>query len=120
MPYLIIDGDDIGSKIEAHLLANDIDAFVTSSKEVSVAVDELAEALTKAPGIYVVSTGGDSILARVEESCVDSLGNLLSSLQRPGRFTFSAGIGDTLRETFIALRMAKATGKHRVVVYSHD
>jgi hypothetical protein len=106
--------------MEVHLLANDVDAFVTSSKEVSVAVGELADSLNKTPGVCVVSTGGDSVLAWVEGAYVDSLSNLLSGLQYPGRFTFSAGIGDSLRESFIALRMAKAAGKRRTVVYSHE
>jgi GTP cyclohydrolase III len=115
--YFIIDGDDVGKRVEAHLLANDVDSFVTSSKEISASVDDLVDSLNKIPGVYVVSAGGDSILARIDSSDTGSLGDLLSDLQRPGRFTFSAGIGETLRESFVALRMAKAAGKRCTVTY---
>ncbi|WP_370673377.1 mCpol domain-containing protein [Streptomyces sp. DvalAA-14] len=117
---MIIDGDDIGNRVEAHLLSNDVDSFTTSSKEISSSIDELVDSLNKIPGVYVVSTGGDSILARIDSAHIGSIGDLLSNLQRPGRFTFSAGIGDTLRESFVALRMAKATGKRRTVTYPRD
>lgn len=120
MSYLIIDGDDVGNKVEAHLLANDVDSFTASSKEISASIDGLVDALNKIPGVSVVSAGGDSILARLDSPAAGSMGDLLSGLQRPGRFTFSAGIGETLRESYVALRMAKAAGKRRTITYPRD
>lgn len=57
LSYLIIDGDDVGGKVEAHLLANDVDSFVASSKEISASIDELVDSLNEIPGVYVVSAG---------------------------------------------------------------
>lgn len=111
MPYLILDGDDVGSKVEAHLLANDLQSFTTSSNEISTSIERLANCLNNITGVSVISVGGDSILAQVDLPETSLLHNQLSELQRPGEFTFSAGIGKTLRESFIALRMAKTAGK---------
>lgn len=120
LSYLIIDGDDVGNKVEAHLLANDVDSFVASSKEIFVSIDKLVDSLNEIPGVCVVSAGGDSILARIDNPDIGSICDRLSDLQCPGQFTFSAGIGETLRESFVALRMAKAAGKRRAVTYPRD
>ncbi|WP_443060430.1 mCpol domain-containing protein [Streptomyces sp. NBC_00459] len=120
LSYLIIDGDDVGGKVEAHLLANDVDSFVASSKEISASIDQLVDSLNEIPGVYVVSAGGDSILARIDNPDIGSICDRLSGLQRPGQFTFSAGMGETLRESFVALRMAKAAGKRRAITYPRD
>ncbi|MEU5046523.1 mCpol domain-containing protein [Streptomyces griseorubiginosus] len=118
MAFAIIDGDDVGNRIESRILANDVTGFVRTSKMIADAVDRLAEMSSTVPGVDVVSAGGDSILLQVAESSIDPLSVVLKELQDPESFTFSVGIGQTLRESFIALRMAKSSGKCKISAYS--
>ncbi|MFD7897194.1 mCpol domain-containing protein [Streptomyces sp. NPDC059743] len=116
--FAIIDGDDVGHEIEAHLLTNDVSGFVRTSETISAAIELLASHASRIAGVTVVSVGGDSILLQVGENSITRLSDELEALQRPGHFTFSVGIGATLRESFIALRMAKSSGKCRITSYS--
>ncbi|NKQ27342.1 mCpol domain-containing protein [Streptomyces galbus] len=117
MLFAIIDGDDVGNKIESHLLADDVVGFVQTSKMISLAVETVAGRAAQVPGVAVISSGGDSILLQLSEESFSHLRDALATLQQPGRFTFSVGIGGTLRESFIALRMAKSSGKCKIATY---
>ncbi|MBQ0972294.1 mCpol domain-containing protein [Streptomyces sp. RK31] len=117
MLFAIVDGDDVGNKIESHLLANDVAGFVQTSKRISLAMETVAGSASRVPGVAVISTGGDSILLQLSEDSITRLSDALEVLQQPGQFTFSVGVGRTLRESFIALRMAKSSGKCRVSIY---
>ncbi|MFF6992999.1 mCpol domain-containing protein [Streptomyces sp. NPDC010273] len=120
MPFAIIDGDDVGNKIESRILANDVTGFVRTSKMIADTVDRLIDYTSTIPGVTVVSSGGDSILLQVAENSILSLSEALEELQEPDVFTFSAGIGQTLRESFIALRVAKSSGKRRVSIFAEN
>ncbi|MFF8641710.1 mCpol domain-containing protein [Streptomyces sp. NPDC015345] len=117
MLFAIVDGDDVGNKIESHLLANDVAGFVQTSKMISLTMETVAGSASRVPGVAVISTGGDSILLQLGEDSITRLTDALEVLQQPGQFTFSVGVGRTLRESFIALRMAKSSGKCRVSIY---
>ncbi|WP_411115044.1 mCpol domain-containing protein [Streptomyces sp. 029-5] len=118
MLFAIIDGDDVGHEIESHLLTNDVSGFVRTSDTISATIESLAGHASRISGVTLVSVGGDSILLQVGENSIARLSDELESLQRPGHFTFSVGVGATLRESFIALRMAKSSGKCRIEFYS--
>ncbi|MGW1887654.1 mCpol domain-containing protein [Streptomyces sp. NPDC001970] len=120
MPFAIIDGDDVGSKVERHLLSNDVSAFAEASKMVADTIKELAEELTKIDGVKVITVGGDSILTELQSDAAGQLIDTLTSLQRPNRLTFSAGLGATLRESFVALRMAKSSGKCKIAIFPDE
>lgn len=113
--YLFIDGDDVGSRMERHILNNDVAAFVEESKSTSRAIDQLAAKLATSSGADVISVGGDSILVSIQSDAIPCLTELLTSMQSSEEFPFSAGIGRSLRESFVALRMAKSSGKRRTV-----
>ncbi|MFJ4987700.1 mCpol domain-containing protein [Streptomyces sp. NPDC088732] len=120
MPFAIIDGDDVGSKVERHLLSNNVSAFTEASRMIADSIEELAEELGKIAGAEVIAVGGDSILTEFRSDAMDELINTLTGLQRPERLTFSAGVGTTLRESFVALRMAKSSGKCRIVAFPEE
>ncbi|MFF4882642.1 mCpol domain-containing protein [Streptomyces nigra] len=115
MAFAIIDGDDVGNKVETHILANDITKFVESSRMINAALEGLAARMAELPGVSLVHTGGDSILIEVQDGSVDLITQALNEAQSPGTLTFSAGVGSTLRQSFLALRMAKSSGKCRIV-----
>ncbi|WP_151481454.1 mCpol domain-containing protein [Streptomyces albicerus] len=115
MAFAIIDGDDVGNKVETHILANDIAKFVESSRMINAALEGIATRMADLPGVSLVHAGGDSILIEIRDGSVELIAEALKKEQKPGILTFSAGVGSTLRQSFLALRMAKSSGKCRVV-----
>jgi hypothetical protein len=117
LPYIMIDGDDVGVKVESHVLANDVPGFVRSANMISSTIEEIANRSAQILGVKLISVGGDSVLLEADNEAVDALVGSLVRFQRPGALTFSVGVGASLRESFLALRMAKASGKCRAVNY---
>ncbi|MFJ5179299.1 mCpol domain-containing protein [Streptomyces griseoviridis] len=120
MAFAIIDGDDVGSKVEIHILANDVEKFVESSRMINSTLERLADRMSSLPGVSLVHTGGDSILIEISDDCIDLMSDTLRKEQGPGALTFSAGVGATLRQSFLALRMAKSSGKCRIVRFQEE
>ncbi|NUP20852.1 MAG: mCpol domain-containing protein [Streptomyces sp.] len=115
MTFVIIDGDDVGNKVEKHILSNDVANFIELSRTINLTLERLAGRLAELPGVSLVHAGGDSILIEIADASVDLMSETLRKEQAPGALTFSAGVGSTLRQSFLALRMAKSSGKHRIV-----
>lgn len=106
--------------MERNLLRNDIAAFVASSNAIDAAIRSLAAVAEGIDGVQVVLIGGDSILLEVTENSVEALSTALMKSQNIRDFSFSVGIGPSLRECYIGLRMAKTTGKGKIVRFSED
>ena len=115
--YALIDGDDVGKKMEVHTINNDVEAFIRTSERISNSIARMAESLADVPGVSLVSTGGDSILIGFHETISNRISERLDGLQAEEEFSFSVGIGNDLREAYVALRMAKAAGKRCTVKY---
>ncbi|MEV3950884.1 MULTISPECIES: mCpol domain-containing protein [Streptomyces] len=120
MPFAIIDGDDVGDKVESFILANDVENFIASSRRINTELEGLATCMQELPGVSLVHAGGDSLLVKMEDEAIRLVVEVVNRQQRPGSLTFSAGIGSTLRQSFIALRMAKSSGKCRVVRFEEE
>ncbi|TXS20455.1 mCpol domain-containing protein [Streptomyces sp. adm13(2018)] len=120
MPFAIIDGDDIGNKVESFILANDVANFIESSRRINFELEGLATRMKELPGVSLVHAGGDSLLIEMEDEAVGLVVEVVNMEQKPGSLTFSAGIGSTLRRSFMALRMAKSSGKCRVVRFEEE
>lgn len=113
--YLAIDGDDVGRAVERLIVlasAQEVSAF---SRQVSDAMETIVLRI-QALGAIVVMQGGDSILAELAELPLEDLEQLIRV--EPPAVTFSAGIGQTMSEAFLALKLAKAAGKHRCVKWA--
>lgn len=84
MPFSIIDGDDVGNKVESHLLSNNVSGFTEASKMITEFIDSLADTLSRVSTAKIVSAGGDSILVEIDQSAIGELIEVLDSRQRPG------------------------------------
>lgn len=115
--YAMIDGDDIGIKMEFHILRNDVESFIKQSEKINNSMRIVLNEIRSIEGVNILSTGGDSALAELEEGAKFPLTRALGDVQGVGGFHFSAGIGWSLRECYIALRMAKAAGKSKIVTF---
>lgn len=109
-PMLVsVDGDDIGREIERALLKGDVDAAVSTSRNVAGALDRLAGRL-RTEGFEVLFASGDSLLARGPARPLTWLVAHLADLE----VSFSGGLGDSPSLAHLALRAAKTHGKARV------
>jgi hypothetical protein len=103
-----LDGDKIGSVVEAYLVKGDMNALSTFSRNVSIALEAIRADVLQKKG-YVVFCAGDSILFQGEfdtEWCKHLLNIFVATTGR----TASLGIGETMMASYLALKLAKAMG----------
>lgn len=114
MTYVTIDGDDIGRKLAACYLSNDLKALKEMKELVELKTFKISEMLTKL-GYDVVFCAADGITACTSHDKIDK-DHLFRSIQLTvgDELAFSAGIGSTLSEAYVALLFAKSTGKARI------
>ncbi|TXM95369.1 mCpol domain-containing protein [Methylobacterium sp. WL116] len=119
MTYVSIDGDDIGQRVAAKHLANDSDGLSSFVKQVQEKVI-LIERLLIESGYRIIFCAADGVVAQIAETDTASLAELYVSIQAIGGrdLTFSAGVGWSLREAYIALLAAKSNGKDRICIFS--
>ncbi|MEL7430502.1 MAG: mCpol domain-containing protein [Pseudomonadota bacterium] len=119
MSYISIDGDDIGRRIAAMHLANDeekLSAFVLSVQD---KVAQITQVLDEA-GYTIVFSAADGVVGRSESFDLEKIELLYNRVVAIGgtSLTFSAGVGQSLREAYVALLAAKSNGKARICSFS--
>ncbi|WP_166424418.1 mCpol domain-containing protein [Paraglaciecola sp. 20A4] len=117
MKYLTIDADDIGRKITSHYLNNSPSELGKLSASLDKSTFDVSSML-KGLGFEVIFCAADGIAGYIKKdvdflSVFDSVSEL-----SPPEFTYSAGVGGTLRESYMALMMAKSDGKSCLRFYS--
>lgn len=117
MKYITIDGDDIGQKISACYFRNDSDALFNLNKLVAGIVTDIAQFLSE-QGYEIIFSAADGVAA-YSSSCTSSGEMLYREISKFGgkELTFSVGVGDSLREAYIALLASKSNGKARLTTY---
>lgn len=119
MTYISIDGDDIGRRVTAQHLANDaagLSAFVALVHEKVMQI----ERLLTGSGYTVIFCAADGVVAHKADTDTANAADLYASIQAIGGrdLTFSAGVGQSLREAYVALLAAKSNGKARLCIFS--
>ena len=110
--FLALDGDDVGRRLELCMLTNDLEALREFSSSFDSAMRALVQSACSIDGVELVLFGGDSVMLRVRS---DVLQEVLSLARRTtGRFTFSGGYAPSMREAYLALKLAKSSGKDRI------
>lgn len=117
MKYISIDGDDVGRKITSYYLSNDRDGLMQLSQSLEVSTKAISIKLQE-HGFDVIFCAADGVVGytalRVD---VKSLFSEIREIAPEG-VTFSAGSGENLRESYIALISAKCSGKNCLHEYS--
>lgn len=119
MKYITIDGDDIGQRITSYYLSND----VTSLKEFNDLMNETTQAIAnylESIGFVIIFCAADGVAGFAEEHVIFNHIDVFNEITKISAkcATFSAGIGKSLRESYIALVSAKSCGKSRIHQYS--
>lgn len=115
MMYIILDGDDIGLKIEKSFMDND----EVSLKQINEDIKNIGEIISLylvKEGFEIIFSGADGIICKGEEINIKNLSDFVKEKCLP--YTFSIGIGDNLKSSFIALRYAKSIRKNVTVSYT--
>jgi hypothetical protein len=115
--YISIDGDDIGRRITSCYLTNDEERLQSISRSLEESTNNIANLLISC-GFKVLFCAADGVVASIEKD-IDFL-ELFKSINNlaPEGISFSVGIGDNLREAYVALLAAKSNGKNCLYQYS--
>lgn len=111
MIYITIDGDDIGQMITSSYLKNDVNALSRINNVVNDKTKKIANFL-ESQGFSIIFCAADGVAGFTTKDKVDSdlIYSSISTLSEP-ELNFSAGMGATLQEAYIALLSAKSSGK---------
>ncbi|UYO55180.1 mCpol domain-containing protein [Rhodopseudomonas palustris] len=112
--YIAIDGDDSGRKIALCYINNDEAKLREISRSLEAAASSISSMLS-ANDFRVIFCAADGVTAASDSASVDFDG-LFEKIRclAPTGFTFSAGVGATLHEAYVALLNAKCLGKNRL------
>jgi minimal CRISPR polymerase domain len=110
--YVLLDGDQVGRRMEDLLLRDALPPLYFLVQDLNDAVLVLARVFRKVGGL-VYLCGGDTVLGSVEN--VYSLLAALQPIRGTLPCTFSAGVGSSVSDALIALKLAKARGPAAVV-----
>ncbi|MBU1002446.1 MAG: mCpol domain-containing protein [Proteobacteria bacterium] len=112
MKYIYIDGDDIGLRIENSFLNNNEKRLSEINRHVKKTIKRITKYLTDQK-YNIIFSGADGIICKADNK-IDINALTRSTINDMG-ITFSVGIGNTLHESYIALRYAKCHGKNRAI-----
>ena len=117
MKYIYIDGDDIGLMIEKCFMGNDEKNLKKINTTINRAITQLTEYLTK-EGCDIIFSGADGIIFKKQNPNTAAILSHINTINTS--ITFSIGVGNSLREAFLALRFAKANGKNGIATLDSD
>ncbi|MEQ1130206.1 mCpol domain-containing protein [Acinetobacter johnsonii] len=111
MIYITIDGDDIGQMITSSYLKNDLHELSRINRVVNEKTLSISKFL-KEQGFNIIFCAADGVAGFIDQIAIDKvfIFDSIKSLAEP-ELSFSAGIGSTLQEAYIALLSAKSNGK---------
>ncbi|WP_093422663.1 mCpol domain-containing protein [Saccharopolyspora flava] len=114
----IVDGDDIGNQMEHRLLTGNVEDAADYSHSVTTSLRALVDDVQEIDGARLISQGGDSAIFEFPADKRAEFEQVLHRIRINRTFHVSCGYGATSKEAFMALRLAKTTGKNSTV--NHD
>ena len=122
--YIAIDGDDVGRRIERLIVNNQTHQLSKFSTQYEYAMDWLEKILESNLKTQTIFKGGDSLFAICSEKQPFAIKSSLEALRKDfynlSKMTLSMGIGSSPREAYFALKLAKAQGKNRIILFSES
>ena len=117
--FITIDGDDIGQRITKFYLSNDARSLAELNQKMIKTTHKIASYLEQL-GFSIIFCGADGVAGHAETSPMpeNEIFNEISAIGKECA-TFSAGTGDTLRESYVALMAAKSHGKAQIYNYQN-
>lgn len=116
MMYAYIDGDDIGLRIENSFMNNDETRLGGVNDEVKRIVKKITTFLEE-KNYKIIFSGADGIICKNEN--IDAKEILQFIRNNSKEISFSIGGGNSLRDSFFALRYAKSSGKDIAAIFDN-
>lgn len=117
MKYIYVDGDNIGLRIEQSFLNNNENELRDINLKVINAVKKISDYLVT-HNHKVIFSGADGIISKGVQIDIANLLKIVRAAEND--FTFSIGIGSSLKDSYVALRYAKSYGKNIAVYLSEN
>lgn len=117
--FITIDGDDIGQRITKYYLENDAKSLSELNQKMIYTTHQISKYLEQ-QGFSIIFCGADGVAGHAEATTI-SPDEMFAAISAIGKecATFSAGIGHTLRESYVALMAAKSHGKAQIYNYQN-
>lgn len=112
MKYLYLDGDNIGQTVSKLFMDNDEIALKTFTSSVEEYIKEITKFL-QTKNIDIIFSGADGIIGKGYD--INGLEILDFARKKSNDVTFSIGVGNSLRNSFVALKYAKSSKKNVAV-----
>ncbi|ROO61310.1 hypothetical protein EDC02_3243 [Micromonospora sp. Llam0] len=113
--FLALDGDDIGRRLELYMLTENLHDLQTFARDFSQTVSRVVQSLQLTPDVDIILGSGDSILARLPQREIERSISLVKQATANTGFSFSGGYAETMQGAYLALKVAKSTGKNRII-----
>ena len=110
MIYIYLDGDDIGRKLTGCFLENNDNKLTQIIRDLDDILSQIRDYLKK-QGFEIVFFAADGIACKGMDLEIENFAHYIKSIGQ-SQYTFSAGIGNSLQNSFFALEYAKAIGKN--------
>lgn len=110
--FLALDGDDIGRRLELHMVTEDAQGLENFTYSFNSVISTLKESILSQPHARLLLHGGDSILISLPKDSIAETIKRVHSATEGSEFTFSGGYGRNMRGAYLALKLAKVSGKN--------
>ena len=107
MVFVAIDGDDIGRRLAACYLSNQVDALKATKDLVELKTQRISGLLSSL-GFEILFCAADGVTGSTRKSVVDDSSLYQRIKEAVGdEISFSVGVGGSLREAYVALLYAR-------------
>ncbi len=115
--YLRIDCDNVGDKIELALYNEDPESAQKISDIIKENISWLIDELTLKFNAKILLIGSDDILCEIKNESFnfEVLQNIHLEFYKKTNITLSVGIGNSIINSLINLKIAKISGKNKIV-----
>jgi len=115
--YIRIDADNVGDSIELALIEEDVQKSQEIHFKVQKNITKTVEKLESIDGISILMRGCDDILFSIDNNQVDHnfLEELKNDFKLNSGFSISIGIGESILKALQNLRIAKISGRNKIV-----
>ncbi|MGH1335973.1 MAG: mCpol domain-containing protein [Aureispira sp.] len=113
MNYTYIDGDNIGLRIEKSFLENNENELGGINERILFLIENISNHLL-INGQEIIFSGADGIICKGQKIDIHSVRSYIQKIEK--EITFSIGSGKSLKDSYIALRYAKAKGKNIAIL----
>lgn len=120
--YIRFDVDNVGESIELNLLNNEYKKAQDIHDRIQINLNNILEQIRKFPSLALIMKGCDDILFSINkvEFDLEYFETLRKHFYDETGFTISIGIGPSVSEALFNLRIAKLSGKNKIITESNN